>query len=312
MLDISKSVVTKKVVIQEKKERKKFKFEKWLGWFFILPGLLFHILAVTIPAMMSLYLPFTEWNGLNTPKFIGLANFVEAFSDSVVWTAFLNNAKWALFWITIPIILAFFLAYLLRKVNKGQTLYQATYFSTSIITVTVAGQIWFWIYNPFSGVNFYLEKAGLEFLQWPGLTIPALALFSVLIADMWKGFGTNVIWLLAAMTQMDKSLEEAAKMDGAGRFKIMWHILIPQLRPTLTIIMLLTILGAFGAFEMVFVMTNGGPAHATETLSTYYYSLSTTSRRAGYASAIAIFQMFIAVFIIAVFAYLRKKKGWEV
>jgi raffinose/stachyose/melibiose transport system permease protein len=105
---------------------------------------------------------------------------VEAFTDSVVWTAFINNAKWALFWITIPIILAFFLAYMLRKVNKIQTLYQATYFSTSIIIVTVSDQIWFWIYNPFSGVNFYLEKAGLEFLKWPGLTIPALASSHVL------------------------------------------------------------------------------------------------------------------------------------
>jgi ABC-type sugar transport system permease subunit len=220
-----------------------------MGWFFILPGLLVHILAVTIPAVMSFYLPFTEWNGLNTPKFIGIANFIEAFQDSVVFTALFNNIKWTLFWITIPLIFAFLVAYLLRKVNKGQTLYQATYFSTSIITVTVAGQIWFWIYNPFSGINFYLDKAGLGFLEVPGLTIPAIALFSVLFADMWKGFGTNVIWLLAAMTQTDKSLEEAAKIEGANRYQILRHVFLPQLRPTLTVITLLTILGSFGAFE---------------------------------------------------------------
>jgi raffinose/stachyose/melibiose transport system permease protein len=303
---------TQKVIELEVNKKKKFKKERWVGWLFILPGILFHILAVSIPAVMALYLPFTEWNGLNVPKFIGLANFIEAFQDSIVGTAFFNNVKWAVFWITIPIILAFFLAHLLRKVKKGQTLYQATYFSTSIITVTVAGQIWFWIYNPFSGVNFYLDKAGLNFLEWPGLTIPALALFSVLLADMWKGFGTNVIWLLASMTQMDSSIEEAAKMDGAGRFKIIWHVILPQLRPTLTIIVLLTMLGSFGAFEMVYVMTNGGPAHATETLSTYYYTLSTAGRRAGYASAVALFQMFIAIFIIIIYGYLRKKKGWEV
>ncbi|MFP5115925.1 carbohydrate ABC transporter permease [Bacillaceae bacterium C204] len=302
----------KLVIKREVKPKRRLKKERWIGWMFIVPGLLFHILAVTLPAVMSLYLPFTEWNGLNTPKFIGLRNFIEAFQDSIVWTAFLNNIKWAAFWITIPITLAFVLAHLLRKVKRGQTLYQATYFSTSIITVTVAGQIWFWIYNPFSGVNFYLDKVGLKFLEWPGLTIPALALFSVLIADMWKGFGTNVIWLLAAMTQMDPSLEEAAKMDGAGRVKIMWHVIVPQLRPTLTIIVLLTMLGSFGAFEMVYVMTNGGPAHVTETLSTYFYNLSTTGRRAGYASAVALFQMFVAIIIIAVYAYLTKKKGWEV
>ena len=303
------TVITSLEIKREKKQKWR---KKAIGWFFIAPGLLFHILAVAIPAAMSLYLPFTEWNGLNTPIFIGMENFKEAFQDEVVLTALFNNIKWAIFWVTIPLIFAFIVAYLLKKVKRGQTLYQATFFSTSIITVTVAGQIWFWIYNPFSGVNFYLDKAGLKFLEWPGLTIPALALFSVLIADMWKGFGTNVIWLLAAMTQTDKSLEEAARIEGANRFQVMWHILLPQLRPTLTVITLLTILGSFGAFEMVYVMTAGGPAHATETLSTYYYSLSTTGRRAGYASAVALFQTFIAFIIIIIFAYLRKKKGWDV
>lgn len=292
--------------------RNKRGFANAIGWLYILPGLIFHILAVSIPALLSLYLPFTEWNGINTPKFIGLDNFAEALRDPVVPVAFLNNVKWALFWLTVPIILALMLALMLTKVTKLQTAYQAIYFSTSIITVTVAGQIWFWLYNPFSGVNYYLEKAGLAFLSWPGLTIPSIALLSVLIADMWRGFGANVIWLLAAMTQMDKSLEEAARLDGAGKAKTIWHVILPQLRPTLVVICMLTILGAFGAFEMVYVMTGGGPAHATETLSTYYYTLSTTGRRAGYASAIAVFQILIAVLIIVGYAILRKKKGWDV
>ncbi|MBB3128523.1 ABC-type sugar transport system permease subunit [Paenibacillus rhizosphaerae] len=291
---------------------KRSRLVRWKGWLFILPGLLFHIFAVTIPAMLSLYLPFTEWNGISMPKFIGIENFVEAFQDRIVGVAFLNNVKWMLFWVTIPIIFAFGLAYLLSKIKRGQTAYQSIFFSTSIITVTVAGQIWFWLYNPFSGVNFYLDKAGLGFLEWPGLTIPSFALVSVLIADMWRGFGGNVIWLLAALTQNDKSIEEAAKLDGAGRFRILWNIVLPQIRPTLVVVTLLTALGAFGAFEMVYVMTGGGPAHATETLSTYYYSLSTRGQRAGYGSAIALFQMFIAFILIAVYAYLKKKKGWDV
>jgi raffinose/stachyose/melibiose transport system permease protein len=311
-MHIEQPIASARKNIQTNKTTKKKNLSKWLGWLFILPGLLFHIAAVVIPATLGFYLPFTKWNGISSPEFIGLDNFLEAFVDPIVHTAFFNNIKWALFWITVPIIFSFLLAHLLRKVNKGQTFYQATYFSTSIITVTVAGQIWFWLYNPFTGVNFYLEKAGLEFLAWPGLTIPALALFSVLIADMWKGFGTNVIWLLAAMTQMDKSLEEAAKIDGAGRFRIIWNVVIPQLRPTLVVIFLLTILGSFGAFEMVYVMTAGGPAHSTETLSTYYYSVSTTDRRAGYGAAIAIFQTIIASVIIIAYAVLRKKKGWDV
>jgi raffinose/stachyose/melibiose transport system permease protein len=311
-MNISSSAAPKTEVIKEKRTKKRIKNKNWIGWLFILPGLIFHIAAVTIPAGMSLYLPFTEWNGLNVPTFIGLDNFVEAFADPVVNTAFLNNIKWALFQITVPIIFAFILAYWLRKVNRGQTVYQGIFFSTSIITVAVAGQIWSWLYNPFTGINYYLEQAGLTFLQWPGLTVPSLALISVLIADMWTGFGTNVIWLLAAMTQLDKSMEEAATLDGAGPFRIMWHVVLPQLRPTLTIIVLLTLLSSFGAFEMVYTMTSGGPDHATETLATYSYSLSTASRRAGYAAAVSLFQMAIALVTIGIYGYLRKKKGWEV
>jgi raffinose/stachyose/melibiose transport system permease protein len=292
--------------------KKKFRLNNWKGWLLILPGLMFHLYAVTVPAALGLYLPFTEWNGLDVPKFIGLDNFIEAFQDKIVGMALMNNFKWMLFWITIPIILAFFLAYLLTKVKKGQTAYQSIFFSTSIITVTVAGQIWFWLYNPFSGVNFYLDKAGLGFLEWPGLTIPSFSLVSVLIADMWRGFGGNVIWLLAAMTQNDKSLEEAARIDGAGRFRIIWNIILPQIRPTLVVVTMLTALGAFGAFEMVYVMTGGGPAHATETLSTYYYSLSTEGRRAGYGSSIALFQTFAALILIVFYALVKKKKGWDV
>ncbi|MFD2612457.1 carbohydrate ABC transporter permease [Paenibacillus gansuensis] len=282
------------------------------GWWYIFPGLLFHVIAVTIPAVMSLYLPFTDWNGLNVPKFIGLANFMEAVQDRIVGMALINNLKWMLFCITIPFLFAFGIAHLLTKVKKGQVTYQAVFFSTSIITVTVAGQIWFWLYNPFSGINFYMEKAGLDFLAWPGLTIPSFALVSILIADMWKGFGGNVIWLLAAMTQLDKSLEESAKLDGAGRWQIMWNIILPQLRPTIVILSFLTVIGSFSAFDMVYVMTGGGPAHSTETLSTYYYSLSTAGRRAGYASAIALFQMVISFLLIIVYVVLRKKKGWDV
>ncbi|RED64057.1 carbohydrate ABC transporter permease [Cohnella lupini] len=292
--------------------KKRFQLKNWAGWLLIVPGLAFHLYAVTVPAALGLYLPFTEWNGLDVPKFIGFDNFIEAFQDKIVGMALLNNVKWMLFWITVPIILAFFLAYLLTKVKKGQTAYQSIFFSTSIITVTVAGQIWFWLYNPFSGVNFYMDKVGLGFIEWPGLTIPSFSLVSVLIADMWRGFGGNVIWLLAAMSQNDKSLEEAARIDGAGRFRIIWNVILPQIRPTLVVVTMLTALGSFGAFEMVYVMTGGGPAHATETLSTYYYSLSTEGRRAGYGSAIALFQIFAALILIVFYGYLRKKKGWDV
>jgi ABC-type sugar transport system permease subunit len=267
---------------------------------------------VFIPLLFTLVLPFTDWDGISALHFIGFSNFTEALGDSVVGQALANNVEWSVFWLTVPLVLAFLLASLLIKVRRGQTAYQAIYFSTSIITVTVTGEIWLWIYDPFSGINSYLQQWGLGFLQVPGLATPSLALLSVLVAAMWRGFGGNVIWLLAAMTQMDKSLEEAARLDGAGALRILWHIHLPQLRPTIVILSMLTVLSSFQAFDMVFVMTQGGPAHATETLSTYIYHLSITNYRAGYAAAISMLQFGVAIVLIAVYALLRKTKGWEV
>lgn len=292
--------------------RKKGKESVWLGWWFVLPGLLCHLMAVTLPFALSLYLPFTEWNGIGLPKFIGLDNFVQLIKDNVVATALFNNFKWTMFSVTIPIALALLLARLLTKVQRGQTAYQAIYFSTSVVTVTVAGQIWVSLFNPITGINYYLKQAGLGFLAWPGLSVPSLAILSILIAEMWRSFGSNVIWLLASMTQTDKSLEEAAKLDGAGKIRILWHIVLPQLRPTLVVLMLLTVLGSFSAFEMVYVMTKGGPSHATETIATYSYLLSTANRSAGYGSSVALIQMAVSIALIAVYALLRKKKGWDV
>lgn len=311
-LSKNEALKSKAVVVRSKKKRSKAIKKRWIGWLFILPGLLFHIFAVTIPAIMSFLLPFTEWNGFSNPSFVGFSNFLEAFNDPIVWTAFLNNVKWCLFWVVVPIVFALCISLLLRKVTRGQTVYQVIYFSTSIITVTVAGQIWLWIISPFKGLNFFLKEIGLGFLQWPGLTQDWSALLSVLIADMWTGFGFFVIWILSSLTQLSKPLEDAAKIDGAGRLRIIWNVILPQLRPTLVVIVFLVMMASFSAFEMVYVMTKGGPAHATETLSTYYYTLTTTGRRIGYASAVSLFQISIALVIIFTYAYLRKKKGWDV
>lgn len=283
-----------------------------IGWLFILPGLLFHIVAVTIPLLLTLYLPLTKWNGVGLPKFTGLDNFIRLFKDNVVYISLMNNFIWTAFSITVPILLALVLARLLTKAGRLQTLYQAIFFSTSVMTVTVAGQIWISLLNPFSGINYYLEKAGLGFLSMPGLTIPSLSIFFILIAEMWRSFGTNVIWLLAAMTQTDKSLEECAKIEGASKLQMIWHVVLPQLRPTVTMLVLITVLGSFSAFEMVYVMTKGGPSHATETLSTYSYLLSTANREAGYGSAVSFIQFVVSVGLIAIYANLRRKKGWDI
>lgn len=305
----SQEIAMSRTMVKSSKKRRR---EGLVGWLFMGPGLIFHLMAVFIPMLMSLYLPFTDWNGISWPHLVGLANFKQAFHDAVVFRAILNNVEWGAFWLTVPLVLAFILATLLLKVKRGQTVYQSIYFSTSILTVAVAGQIWLWIYDPFSGIDNYLQQWHLNFLSVPGLTIPSLALLSVLFASMWAGFGSNVIWLLAAMTQMDKSLEEAARIDGATRWRIAWSVHLPQLRPTVVIISMLTILGAFGAFDMVFVMTNGGPANATQTLSVYAYNLSTGDLKAGYAATVALFQFFIALMLIAGYGFLRKARGWDV
>jgi raffinose/stachyose/melibiose transport system permease protein len=283
-----------------------------LGYAFVAPAVSVHLFVVGLPALAALGLSLTDWDGLRIPRFIGLANFDELIHrDGVFWQAFLNNLRWMAVFLTVPVALGLGTAVMLSRVTRLQTFYRVVFFLPYVFASVVVSRIFGFIYNPFYGVNKLFRNWGLGVLAQSWLGDPGIALYSVMAADVWHFWGFDMVVFLAALQQIDPSLYEAATIDGAGGWQRFWHMTVPLLRPTFGFILMMTALWSFLTFDYVYVMTGGGPAHATELMATWIIGTAVEARRAGYASALAVTLTLLSSVVIAGFLYLRRR-GVEV
>ena len=281
-----------------------------VGWLMILPALLLNIFVMGGPILGTLGISLTNWDGIRPPKFIGLANFRKLLGDSGFFWSVLNNVKWTIFFVTVPILFALIMAGILSKVKRGQMLYRVLFFLPYIVMSVVVAKMWSLIFNPFSGIATILAKFGIERVPL-FLGDPDIALYSVAFVDASRYWIFLMIMFLTAFFQLDKSLEEAARIDGANRVQNFFYVLIPQIRPTLVTIISLTFIWSFTAFDFVYLMTGGGPGNATELVSTYMYRLAMSSQQPGYASAIALVMVLFSAGYLLLMSLLRKR-GWEI
>jgi raffinose/stachyose/melibiose transport system permease protein len=286
--------------------------QRLLGYAFLAPAVAVHLFVVGLPALAALGLSLTDWDGLRIPRFIGLANFEELIQrDGVFWQAFLNNLRWMAVFLTIPVALGLGTAVMLSRVTRLQTFYRVVFFLPYVFASVVVSRIFGFIYNPFYGVNKLFRDWGLDVLAQSWLGDPGIALYSVMAADVWHFWGFDMVVFLAALQQIDPSLYEAATIDGAGGWQRFRYMTLPLLRPTFGFILMMTALWSFLSFDYVYVMTGGGPAHATELMATWIIGTAVEARRAGYASALAVTLTLLSSVIIAGFLYLRRR-GVEV
>ncbi|MFC4597651.1 carbohydrate ABC transporter permease [Cohnella hongkongensis] len=283
----------------------------WHPWLMLLPTLLLLALVVGGPIIGTVFLSMTDWDGIRSFGFIGLDNYAHLFKDAIFYQALFNNLKWMLFFLTVPVLLGLSAALLVSGIGRGQMLYRSILFVPYIISTVVTAKTWSWIYNPFVGINEVLERAGAGWLALNWLGNEKLALFSVALADTWHFWGFIFVLFLMALQQKDVHQEESAKLEGANRIRIFWHVVLPQLRPTLVLIYMLIIIWSFTAFDYVYVMTQGGPGRATELLATYMYKLALYDYQPGYASAVATTMGLFSVIVIVGFGIIRRK-GWDV
>ena len=292
-----------------KGEIKVTKQRKFMGWIMILPALILNILVMGGPIVGTLAISLTNWDGMRPPKFIGLANFQKLVGDSGFFWAVLNNIRWTVFFVTVPIIFALIMAGILSKIKRGQMVYRVLFFLPYIAMSVVIAKMWSLIFNPFSGIATVLEKIGIQAPMFLG--DPDIALYSVAFVDASRYWIFLMIMFLTAFFQLDKSLEEAATIDGANRVQRFLYVVIPQIRPTLVTIISLTFIWSFTAFDFVFLMTGGGPGNATELVSTYMYRLAMSSHQPGYASAISLVMVLFSAAYLLIMELLRKR-GWEI
>lgn len=284
-----------------------------IPYIFVLPALLIHLCVVTLPALSSFRMSLYDWNMLGSAVFVGLKNYVEVFTqDSMVFLSVQHNIIWLLIFITVPIILGFTVSILISRMGRSQMFFRTTFFMPYVISAAVAGRIWTALMNPYYGINAIFGSLGLESLskvKWLGN--PDIALFSVAFVDNWHWWGFVMVLFLGALQQVDSTLYEAARVDGANRFQELIHISIPGIRQTIAFVFIMTVMWSFLTFDYVYVMTNGGPANSTEIMATLIYKYAFVKYRAGYASALCVLQCGICVLLYFLNQVVRKHGGLD-
>ncbi|MGN7760061.1 carbohydrate ABC transporter permease [Paenibacillus sp. 22594] len=281
---------------------------------FVLPCLFLYVCLVFIPILVSLYTGLLKWDGLTSATFVGFGNFKDMFfNDPVFWPSVRRTLLYAVAsMLEIPLCLG--MAILLnRYVKKGNTLV-SIYFTPVILSVVIIGQLWKTIYNPASMggmLNGVLISLGLDSWTHNWLTEPKIAMFALYLVSLWQFFGYHLLIQYTGVQNIPDELYEAAKIDGADGFKADRYITLPLIVPIFKISIVLAFIGSLQAFDLVMVMTAGGPAHATDVISTHMYNSSFMSLKYGYGSAIASFLVVVCLvftgFINTIFNRIERK-----
>ncbi|NPV52365.1 MAG: sugar ABC transporter permease [Firmicutes bacterium] len=285
---------------------------KRTAWLFLLPALSVNVLVILGPSIATVVLAFMDWNGLATPKFIGVSNFASLLKDEVFWSAIYNNARWTLIFLTVPVIMGLIAANLMFMVKRGATVYRTTYFIPVVVATAVSARIWQQsIFHPIAGVAAWLANHGLPFMSADFLGNPKIALYSIAFVDNWHWWGFLAVVFLVAMQQIDPILYQAARVEGANRWQQFRYISFPLIRPTLVFMLLMTIIWSFLVFDFIYILTRGGPGYSTEVLATLTYKRAFYTFQAGQASAVGLTMSLIGGIAIAFYIYLQRK-GWEI
>ncbi|ROR31423.1 raffinose/stachyose/melibiose transport system permease protein [Mobilisporobacter senegalensis] len=281
---------------------------------FMLPAVVLFAMIIIIPIFMSSYYSLLDWDGITKGVFVGLDNFKELFtSKSAGFPKTIKNAMLlAVLSTFIQLPISLFFAIILGKGVKGEKFYVAVFFIPVLISTTVIGQLWLKIYNPDYGI----VNAGLKFLGLDNLTHVWLgeqdtALFAVFIPILWQYVGYHMLLMYAGVKSISTELREAAKIDGATEWGIARYVTIPLLKPIIRICVIFAVTGSLKAFDLIYVLTNGGPAHASEVPSTLMVSMIFGRNRYGLGSAIALMIIFLCFFFAILIRKLFKTEEVE-
>lgn len=280
-----------------------------VGYLFVLPIALFFAVFVAFPFLRSFYLSLTEWSGFTSPRFIGLRNFQSLADDPVFWkalrTTLIYTAATTILQTTLPMLLAVF-------VNvgwRGGVVFRTLLFIPVIVSFVVTALLWQLIYDPnFGTLNQVLRAVGLDALAHPWLADPTTVVPAIMLVSLWQSLGFYMLIFLAGLQGIDPNLYEAARIDGAGARQEFLRITVPMLRTVTAVVVLLNLINGFNTFDVIYVMTGGGPNRASEVLGTYLYKLafgteSGATPSFGYATAISM--VVFALCVVAAVVQLR-------
>lgn len=271
----------------------------------LVPALAVYAMFVFVPVIWSSYYSFFSWSGIGAATFIGFANYMEIFRDPIFWTALKNNIIFVLASVFGQIPIALVVAVMVvQKKGMISRFVRTAVFMPMVLSTVVIGMIWQYIYHPQIGIlNFLLERVGLESWQLVWLS-EQYGIYSLIPPLIWSFVGLYLIIFIAALQNIPGEIHDAAELDGATGARKLLSVTLPMIKGTIMVAVVLCISGSLKSFDLVYIMTRGGPAHATELLATYMYNSTFSSYRYGFGSAISTTIVLISLILIGISQWL--------
>ena len=265
-------------------------------------------LIVVWPLTSSFYYSFTNWNGFGaTYDFVGFDNFAQILDDRLFFNAIVNTVIWMIAAIILPSGLGLGLALLIDSRVPGASIFKTIFYLPICLSAVIVGQIWIWIYQPDWGLlNTVLEAVTGQDDNFAWLAKPGTALYSVIIAWSWQQTGLSMVIFLAGLTAVPSDLLEVSEIEGASTLQKIWHVVLPLLRPATVVVIALSVINSLKGFDILYIMTGGGPFNSSDTLAMHMYNESFKKYLMGYGAAISVVLFLIAITII--FFYFRQLK----
>ena len=279
------------------------------GLLLLLPLIVVNLLVIVGPSFAAMYYSFTDWTGIGGYNWVGLRNYTDLVKDPDFRSGLLHNLEWTAIFLTVPMAMGLMGAFLLSRITRFRMLFRVAYFIPYVIAGVVSASVWENLLDPQQGLGSALGIPGLEgttFFGDPDRALPAVA-----FVDIWHFWGFLLVLFLAAMQGIDRELYEAARVDGAGLWREFRDITLPGIRPTLVFAVVLVTIWSFLTFDYIYIITQGGPAGATETAATLLYKEVFEYDQAGYAAAMGLTLSLVALVVMGLYG-LARKLGWRV
>lgn len=279
-----------------------FNKENYAAWLFILPALAGTFVFIIIPVICSFGLSFCNWDLINPIEFAGFDNYREIFTEPLFYKIFLNTIVFAVSTSFFGVIIPLILAVILNNKIRGSEFYKTAYFLPFITPMIVIGVVWQWIFDPNIGILNNLLQIHINWLYDTRFAMPALIIVSV-----WKLIGYNMIIFLSSLSTINQSLFEAAKIDGASPVQTFKSVTVPLMSPTIFFVVIITAISSFQIFDLIYLMTQGGPLDSTNVLVYAIYKNAFEYFNVGKASAIA-YVLFVVILVLTLIQWNLRKK----
>lgn len=274
---------------------------------FLLPTLIGFFVFIAGPVIAALILGFTQWDLLTPPKWIGLGNYTQMSQMPIFWKTLQNTFQYTVLYLAPGVVLPLLVAIFMNQKARAITIYRSVFFLPVVTSTVAVALVWYWLYNPeFGLINYFLRLLGIKGPLW--LASPRTAMNSIVIMSVWKGLGYTMVIYLAGLQGMPPELYEAAALDGAGRWRRHLHVTLPLMTPTIFFVVVTTIMGSLQVFEQTYILTQGGPAYSTTTLSWYIYVQAFQWLHMGFGCALA-YVLFGIIMVITLIQF-RLQRSW--